>query len=78
MRAKDFITEYMNHSVEQREPPNETTPLEAAISRIDFMIQKNEAIDFDHALSIVANEIACDLELDPVNVSSRIKELYDS
>jgi len=73
MRAKEFILEYLTYTPHKKDPDTEMDPLEAAAARVNYMIKKGEAIDFEHALKAVSNEVACELEMDPVEVSHRIK-----
>lgn len=75
MRAKEFITEYMVYNPTQIKGESPEIPLETGTERINYLLTKGEARDFDHALRIVSNEIACEHDLDPVAVSYRLKEI---
>ncbi len=75
MRAKEFITEYMNYNPTQIKAENPEVPLETGTARINYLLQKGEARDFDHALKIVSTELACEHDLDPVAISLRLKEI---
>ncbi len=73
MRAKEFIVEYMHYTPTQLEPTSPIVPIDDAAKRVNYLVQCGEARDMTHALKIVANEVACELELDPVEIESRIK-----
>lgn len=75
MRAKEFIVEYMNYTPVHVQPDYQTTPIQSAVDRVGFLLDKGEARDPDHALKIAANEIACELEMDPVDARNRLKKL---
>ena len=75
MRAKEFLKEYMNYTPIKIDPIIPTDPLNDARERIEYLLKKGEARDYDHALKIVSNETACELEMDPVEVKSRIKAI---
>lgn len=75
MKAKEFIVEYMNYTPVRIEPQSPDVPIQSAVDRVDFLLSKGEARDPDHALKIVANEVACELEMDPVDVRNRLKKL---
>ncbi len=73
MRAKEFLKEYMNYSPTQPKADDPFIPIDDAASRVHYLIRCGEARDMNHALKIVANEVGCELEMDPVEVESRIK-----
>ncbi len=75
MRAKEFLKEYMNYSTTELEPDNPMIPVDDAAARVHYLMRCGEARDMNHALKIAANEVACELELDPVTVESRIKAI---
>lgn len=75
MRAKEFLKEYMNYMPTELEPDNPIIPVDDASARVHYLMRCGEARDMTHALKIVANEVACELELDPVTVESRIKAI---
>ena len=75
MRAKEFIVEYMNYTPVRNQPQHPHNPIQSAVDRVAFLLQKGEARDPDHALKIASNEAACELEMDPVEVRKRLKEL---
>ena len=75
MKAKEFLKEYMNYSATFPEADEPMIPIDDAAGRVSYLLQNGEARDMNHALKIVANEVACELELDPITIEARIKAI---
>lgn len=85
MRAKEFLKEYTSPS--DLNPSNNMEPItdlnldniDKAIEEMIYKLRKGEARDMKHAISMCSNDMAHQLEADPIEIEARIRErLSDS